>query len=44
MEKEPGGPQLGCSGFQAPVLMEDDEMAVDNPLSFSACPSFSDKP
>jgi hypothetical protein len=33
--KEPGDPQPGPSGLQAPVMEEDDEMAVDNPLSFS---------
>jgi hypothetical protein len=38
--KEPGYPQPGPSVLQAPVMEEDDEMAVDNPLSFSACSSF----
>jgi hypothetical protein len=42
MEKGPNDPQPGPSGLQTPVLVEDDEMAVDNPLSFSASPSFSD--
>jgi hypothetical protein len=42
MEKESNDPQPGTSGLQTPVMVEDDEMAVDNPLSFSASTSFSD--
>jgi hypothetical protein len=41
--EEPNGPQSGTSGLQTPVMVEDDKMAVDNPLSFSASP-FSDQP
>lgn len=40
--KESHDPQPGPSGPKAPVLVEDDKMAVYNPLSFSAPPSFSD--
>jgi hypothetical protein len=37
--KEPNDPKPGHSGLKTPVMMEDDEMAMDNPLSFSAFPS-----
>lgn len=30
--------QPGPSGLQTPVVVENDEMAGDCPLSFSACP------
>jgi hypothetical protein len=39
MGKEPNDPQPGPSGLQTPVMVEDDEMAGDHPLSFSACPT-----
>lgn len=39
--KESNDPQPGPSGPQAPVIVEDDKMAVYNPISFSASPSFS---
>jgi hypothetical protein len=42
MRNESNEPQPGPSGPQAPVTVEDDKMAVDYQLSFSASPSLSD--
>jgi hypothetical protein len=39
MGKEPNDPKPGHSGPKTLVMVGDDEMAVDNPLSFSASPS-----
>jgi hypothetical protein len=40
MGNESNDPQPGLSGHQTPVAVEDDKMSVDNPLSFSASPSY----
>jgi hypothetical protein len=40
--KEPNDPQPGYTGLQTPVMVEDDEMAVDDALSSSASALFSD--
>jgi hypothetical protein len=42
--EEPNDPQPGPSGLQTPVMVEDDEMAEDNPPSFCACPPTNPKP
>jgi hypothetical protein len=41
MGKEHIDPQPGPSGLQAPVIVEENEMAKDSPLHFSASPLFS---
>jgi hypothetical protein len=41
MGKVPTDPQPGSSGLQIPVMVKDDEIAVDNPLSSCTSPSFS---